>query len=112
MYFELANILLFAVLAFFTVFIILVVTKLVRPHVPTEEKNSTYECAEVPEGTAWFNFNPRFFVIALIFLIFDVEVAFTFPVAVVFRDWAERGLGGVAFFELAVFIGILLVGLA
>ena len=112
MYFELANILLFIVLAFFTVFAILVVTKLVRPHAPSEEKNSTYECAEVPEGGAWFNFNPRFFIIALIFLIFDVEVAFTFPVAVVFRDWVERGVGGVAFVELAVFIGILLVGLA
>ena len=112
MYFELANILLFAALAFFAVFIIFVVAKMVRPHVPTEEKNTTYECAEVPEGGAWFNFNPRFFIIALIFLIFDVEVAFTFPVAVVLRDWIDSGTGGIAFMELAVFIGILLVGLA
>ena len=112
MYFELANILLFAFLAFATVFAVLVVTKLVRPHAPSEQKNITYECGEIPEGGARFNFNPRFFIIALIFLIFDVEVAFTFPVAVVFRDWVERGAGGVAFFELAVFIGILLVGLA
>ena len=112
MYFELANILLFAALAFITVFAIFVVTSLVRPHAPTAEKQTTYECGERPEGGAWFNFNPRFFMIALIFLIFDVEVAFTFPVAVVFRDWVERGLGGVAFVELAVFVGILLVGLA
>lgn len=112
MYFELANILLFAALAFFTVFAILVVTKFVRPDAPNEQKDITYECAEIPVGQAWFNFNPRFYVIALVFLIFDVEVAFTFPVAVVFRDWAERGLGGLAFIELALFIGILLVGLA
>lgn len=112
MYFELANILLFALLAFFTVFFVLVLTKLVRPHAPNKTKNSTYECAEIPVGQAWFNFNPRFYVIALVFLIFDVEVAFTFPVASVFRRWVEDGRGAVAFVELALFVGILLVGLA
>jgi len=112
MYFELANILLFAALAFFTVFIIFVVTKLIRPDAPSTAKNSTYECAEVPASPAWFNFNPRFYIIALIFLIFDVEVAFTYPVAVVFKKWVEQGNGALAFVELALFIGILLVGLA
>jgi NADH-quinone oxidoreductase subunit A len=112
MYFELANILLFAGLAFFTVFILLVLTKLVRPHAPSPAKNSTYECAEPPVAQAWFNFNPRFYVIALIFLIFDVEVAFTYPVATVLRRWTAQGHGGLAFVELAVFVGILLVGLA
>jgi NADH-quinone oxidoreductase subunit A len=112
MYFELANILLFALLAFLTIFAIFLVTKLVRPNAPTKAKGSTYECAEIPVGQAWFNFNPRFYIIALIFLIFDVEVAFTYPVAVVFRRWVEEGRGGIAFMELAVFVGILLVGLA
>lgn len=112
MYFELANILLFAALAFATVFIIFVVTKLIRPNAPSAAKNSTYECAEVPASPAWFNFNPRFYIIALIFLIFDVEVAFTYPVAVVFRRWVEQGNGATAFVELALFICILLVGLA
>jgi len=112
MYFELANILLFAGLAFFTVFILLVVTKLARPTDPSPAKNSTYECAEPPISPAWFNFNPRFYIIALIFLIFDVEVAFTYPVAAVFRRWSEQGHGGLAFLELAVFMGVLLVGLA
>jgi NADH-quinone oxidoreductase subunit A len=112
MYFELANILLFAGLAFFTVFILLVLTKLVRPAAPSPAKNSTYECAEPPVDQAWFNFNPRFYVIALIFLIFDVEVAFTYPVATVFRRWAAQGHGGLAFIELGIFIAILLVGLA
>jgi NADH-quinone oxidoreductase subunit A len=112
MYFELTNILLFAGLAFFTVFILLVITKLVRPDAPSASKNSTYECAEPPASPAWFNFNPRFYIIALVFLIFDVEVAFTYPVAVVFRRWVMQGNGAVALVELAVFIGILLVGLA
>jgi NADH-quinone oxidoreductase subunit A len=112
MYFDAANILLFAGLAFFTVFILLVITKFVRPNAPTPEKNSTYECAEPPITPAWFNFNPRFYVIALIFLIFDVEVAFTYPVAAVFRRWVEQGNGLIAFVELALFIGVLLVGLA
>jgi len=112
MYFELANILLFAGLAFFTVFILLVITRLVRPHDPSPAKNSTYECAEPPVDQAWFNFNPRFYVIALIFLIFHVEVAFTYPVAAVFRRWVAQGHGALAFIELAIFIAILLVGLA
>lgn len=112
MNFELANILLFVGLAFFTVFILLVVTKFFRPAAPTEAKQSTYECAEATLSPAWFNFNPRFYIIALVFLIFDVEVAFTYPVAVVFRNWVERGQGAIAFFELAIFLGILLVGFA
>jgi NADH-quinone oxidoreductase subunit A len=112
MYFDSANILLFALLALFTVFILLVITKLVRPSAPSAAKNSTYECAEPPASPAWFNFNPRFYVIALIFLIFDVEVAFTYPVAAVFRRWVQQGNGGLAFIELALFIGVLLIGLA
>ena len=71
-----------------------------------------YECGERPIGNAWFNFNPRFYIVALIFLIFDVEVAFTYPVAVVFNRWVKRGMGGFAFAELLVFILILILGLA
>jgi NADH-quinone oxidoreductase subunit A len=112
MYFELANVLLFALLAFFTVFILLVLTKLARPHAPSREKNITYECGELPATPAWFNFNPRFYIIALVFLIFDVEVAFTYPVAVIFRRWVQQGNGLIAFVELLIFIAILLVGLA
>lgn len=112
MYFEAANILLFAGLAFFTVFIVFVLAKLVRPADPYAAKNSTYECAEPPASPAWFNFNPRFYIIALVFLIFDVEVAFTYPVAAVFRRWVQQGAGYLAFIELAIFIGVLLVGLA
>jgi len=84
---------------------------LVRPRVKEKGREATYECGEVPVGQAWYNFNPRFYIIALIFLIFDVEIILTIPVAVVFRDWVGRNLGWLALGELLVFIVILIIGL-
>ena len=72
-----------------------------------EEKFIPYECGEDPVGDTRIKFNTRFYVIALIFLIFDVEVVFLFPWAVVFR-----GIGVLAFVEMLIFIVVLLVGLA
>jgi NADH-quinone oxidoreductase subunit A len=80
---------------------------LLRPSRPYIEKLLPYECGEEPVGDAWVRFNIRFYVIALIFLIFDVEVVFLFPWALVYRQF---GLFG--FLEMAVFLGILLVGYA
>jgi NADH-quinone oxidoreductase subunit A len=85
---------------------------LLRPKVDEDAKLGVYECGETPIHQAWFNFNPRFYIVALIFLIFDVEVAFTYPVAVVFKRWVEEGAGYVALFEIALFVGILAIGLA
>jgi NADH-quinone oxidoreductase subunit A len=62
-------------------------------------------------GSAWVNFNIRFYIVALIFIIFEVEIAFVFPVAVVFRRWLESGQGVFAFIEILLFIGILFLGL-
>ncbi len=81
--------------------------KLLAPSKPNPVKNSTYECGEEPEGGAWIQFNIRFYIIALVFLIFDVEVVFLFPWAVVFKD-----LGMLAFIEMGIFLLILIVGLA
>jgi NADH-quinone oxidoreductase subunit A len=78
-----------------------------RPRRPYPEKNATYECGEEPVGSAWIRLNVRFYVIALVFLIFDVEVAFLFPWALVYRQF---GLFG--FLEMAVFLVILFVGYA
>jgi NADH-quinone oxidoreductase subunit A len=78
-----------------------------RPRRPYPEKNATYECGEEPVGSAWIRLNVRFYVIALIFLIFDVEVAVLFPWALVYRQF---GLFG--FLEMAVFLVILFVGYA
>jgi NADH-quinone oxidoreductase subunit A len=57
---------------------------LVRPHRPSPEKAEVYECGEQPIGSAWVQFDLRFYVVALLFVIFDVELAFFFPWAVVF----------------------------
>ncbi|ANQ50990.2 NADH-quinone oxidoreductase subunit A [Flammeovirga yaeyamensis] len=90
---------------------------LVRPRRPNEEKLTTYESGEDPLGTAWGNFNIRFYVVALIFLLFEVEILFLFPWATVFGD-AEKikqtdGMWGwFALFEIVVFVGILILGLA
>ena len=75
-------------------------------------KSQTYECGEEPIGGAWFNFNPRFYVIALVFVVFVVEIAFMYPVGAVLREWALRGNGWFALAEIFVFVGILLVGFA
>jgi NADH-quinone oxidoreductase subunit A len=79
----------------------------IRPHRPSEEKLTTYECGEEPVGSAWIQFNIRFYVFALVFIVFDVEAAFLLPWAVAFRD-----LGMLAFLEGLVFILILVVALA
>ena len=86
----------------------LLVGKLLRPHNPTELKVSPYECGEVPIGTAWSNFNIRFYVVALIFIIFDVEGALMFPVAAVFKRFVEMGEGGPVLALLLLFISVLL----
>jgi NAD(P)H-quinone oxidoreductase subunit 3 len=79
----------------------------IRPARFSEEKLTTYECGENPSGPAWIQFNIRFYVFALIFIIFDVEAVFLLPWAVVFRE-----LGLLAYLEGLVFIGVLVVALA
>ncbi len=112
MQFELASIFFFVAVGVAVPLTMLTLGWLIRPKVPSATKLTIYECGEVPVQQAWFNFNPRFYIVALIFLIFDVEVAFTYPVAVVFNRWVARGMGGFAFAELLVFILILVLGLA
>ena len=85
--------------------------KLLRPNNMYAEKTETYECGEAPVGPAWFNFNPRFYIIALIYIIFDVEIAFIYPVATVFRRWVDQGSGLYALVEIFLFVAILMLGL-
>jgi NADH-quinone oxidoreductase subunit A len=89
----------------------LLVGKLIRPSNPSELKETAYECGEIPVGAAWSNFNVRFYVIALVFIIFDVEGALMFPVAAVFKKFNEIGEGAVVLCSLLLFISILLGGL-
>jgi len=84
---------------------------LIRPQHPNKLKDTAYECGEEPVGTAWANFNVRFYVVALIFIIFDVESALMFPVAVVFKKFNEIGLGGTLLMSILTFVLILVAGI-
>ena len=147
---DLVLVVLIFVSAGFTLMVAGVITgRLVRPDNPSPEKGEVYECGEQPIGTAWVQFDLRFYVVALLFVIFDVELAFFFPWAVVFgsatraadesqpvavrmeaarnlQPQAETGpaatippepvaaksLAWVAFADIMVFFGVLLVGFA
>lgn len=111
MLFNFANVLVFMVLGAAFVGANLLIGRLLRPSNPQARKLSTYECGEPAAGSAWVNFNVRFYIIALIFIIFEVEIAFIFPVAVVFRQWIEKGHGLYALVHVFLFIVILLMGL-
>jgi NADH-quinone oxidoreductase subunit A len=100
------------VFAFFLLGIIftaggIVTNYFLRPRRPNELKLSIYECGEDPVGSGWMKFNIRFYVVALIFILFDVEIVFLFPWAVVYKQ-----MGTLAFFEMLVFLAILVVGFA
>ncbi len=82
-------------------------SRLLHSRIHNLDKLTNYECGERPIGGTAIQFNIRFYVIALIFVIFEVEVVFLYPWAVVFKD-----LGFFAFVEMSIFILILLVGLA
>jgi NADH-quinone oxidoreductase subunit A len=102
-----ASILVFLVTVIALLIVILVLWKVLRPERFSEEKLTTYECGEEPVGNAWIQFNIRFYVFALIFIVFDVEAVFLLPWAAVFKS-----IGPLAYFEGLVFIGILVVALA
>jgi len=96
---------------------------LIRYRQPTELKYNTYECAETPIGPAWIKFNLRYYFYALLFLLFDVEIAFFYPWAVAFMgmkpkySYAEATMGipeahnfGFAIFgEMMFFIALLVI---
>lgn len=98
---------LLTIIGFVFVGVSLLMSKMVRPSNKTKEKLSTYECAEVPIGDARIHFNIQYYLIVLVFLIFDVEVLFLYPWAVRFKH-----LGGLGFFEMLIFIEVLIIGLA
>jgi len=89
----------------------LTVWAVIRPSRRSEEKEAIYECGEDPKGSPWVQFNIRFYVFALVFIIFDVEAVFLLPWAVVYHGMVRCGLGPVAFVEGLVFILILTVAL-
>lgn len=111
MYFHFGNVLVFTLLGLGLCAFHMILGSFLRPHNPETKKLTTYECGELPTGSAWINFNIRFYLIALVFVIFDIEVAFIYPVAVAFRDFVLAGNGLFAMAEIFLFLGILSVGL-
>lgn len=109
--FDFAMVAVFALAAAGFVLTNLIIGSLVRPKWVTAEKALSYECGERPIGQAWFNVNPRFYVIGLAFVIFEVEIALTLPVALVFRKWVANGMGLTALLELLFFLLLLATGL-
>ncbi len=105
------NIFVFFAVGFGVVFATMVVVKIIAPHRPNPEKLTSYECGEKPIGPGWINFNARFYLIAILFIIFDVELILVFPVIVNFRDYLLAGNGLLAFIEIFLFIVILFLGL-
>lgn len=112
---EYGKILLMALVGILLVSATIFLARVLSPKNPNPIKLSTYECGEESQGTAWVQFNPRFYVIALIFLLFDVELIFIFPWATVFGNAdfiaADSRWGWFTLVEMAIFIGILIVGL-
>jgi len=70
-----------------------------------DQKYTTYECGEEPDGDAWVRFHPRYYVIALIFVLFDAEAAFLLPWSLTLRELGTFGL-----VEMFLFLGVLMVG--
>ena len=113
MYHDFIPVIIFTALAIGLIAGPLVIQYLISPrHNKGGEKLVSYECGEVPEGSAWIKFNIRFYIIALIFIIFDVEVVFLFPWAAVYQDFIASGNGALVLFEMLIFVLILLLGFA
>lgn len=83
-----------------------IVNRIVAPRNPGKIKDKPYECGEDTIGDTWIQFNVGYYVIGLMFLIFDVETVFLYPWAVAFRD-----VGFVGLIEITIFVFILLLGL-
>jgi len=86
--------------------LLLGISRLIAPRKPTREKLRTYESGEEPVGQAWGRYPTHFYVFALIFVVFDVDVIFLIPWAAFFRSFGWTGL-----VEMVLFVGILVVGL-
>ena len=104
---EFGKIFIFFLVAILFVVVVVFVAQLLRPNRKTKEKLMTYECGETAEGSPWVKFNIRFYVVALIFLIFDVEVVLLIPWAMVYKNF---GLAG--FLVGAIFLIMLGLGMA
>ncbi len=119
MYFDYLNLLVFACVGLVFVFANMIVGSLIRPRRKTTEGREIYECGESTIGEAWIQFDIRYYTVALVYVIFAVEIAFLFPWALVLKESLSgtgaasgAGIGIFALVEGAIFIVVLFLGLA
>ena len=111
------EVLLFIIGGLLFVSLALLVSKIIRPNRPNVEKLTSYESGEEPIGSPWIQYNIRFYVIALIFILFEVEIVFLFPWATIFSNKeliseTNGSWGWLAMTEMLIFVGLLALGLA
>ena len=119
MYFDYFNALVFASVGFVFVFVNLVLGSIIRPRRKTREGLEVYECGEESLGDTWVKFDIRYYTVALVYVVFAVEIAFLCPWAIVLKDALEgtgaaagSGIGAFALVEGVIFIAVLFLGLA
>ena len=113
MYFDYVNVLVFASVGFAFVFVNMIVGSLIRPKRPTDAGLEVYECGEETIGETWIRFDIRYYTVALIYVVFAVEITFLFPWAMVLTEaYAIPAIGYWALAKGLLFITILLFGLA
>ena len=93
------------------VFLSILIARFVQPRNMSPEKLATYECGEEPRGEARIRYNFRFYTVALTFIIFEAEILFMFPWAIVYQGEITAGHGLMTFIKMFIFIGILSLGL-
>jgi NADH-quinone oxidoreductase subunit A len=111
-YAEFAAVLIFLLLGVAFVVGNLALGWMIRPIKPNRDKNRVYECGEPTVGSAWIRYNSRFYTVALVYLLFDVEVVVMLPAALVLRELAKQGVGVAPLVALLVFLFVLTLGLA
>jgi NADH-quinone oxidoreductase subunit A len=114
---DFGHILLFIITGIIILSVVFAINKLIRPHRPSAEKLSTYESGEEPEGNTNVQFNIRYYIVALVFILFEVELLFLFPWATVFTNSKLQALsnnvwGKISFVEILIFVILLALGLA
>lgn len=90
--------------------ITMVATHLLGPKRKTDVKLESFECGIEPQGNARVPFSIKYFLVAILFVLFDVEVIFMYPWAVMFKDFMADGMGATILIEMVVFIAFLLIG--
>lgn len=106
MFEQYAPVLIMFALAAIVVMVLLNAGRLLGPRNRTQVKLETFECGNPPSGPAWGRFSVKFYLTAILFIVFDVEIVFMYPWAVVFRQ-----LGWTGFAAMAIFLGVAVIGL-